>query len=736
MAEGVPESLNLGGSEATDDKAVLPPARRDVEITEQVYYGKPCYVLKDPASLRYYRLRPPEYTIYQMLDGDCTMEQILRTLAQRYPDEEYDQQSVMSFMVMLRSANLLVVSGESSAEYLLQRKKLLTRGFFKRLRTEFLFYRIPILDPDRLLDGMRGTIGPLIFNRFTAVLVWLVLIGAVAVVISSVDKLALRQPLLSWINLLYLAPALFVIKIIHEFGHGLAAKHFGSEVHEMGLMFLVFMPMMYCDVSDAWMLSEKRKRMWITAAGIVVEITLAALAAYVWHVTEPKTVINQFALNVMFVASINTLLFNGNPLLRYDGYYFMMDLVEIPNLKQKGNGYLWYLFQRYVLGLDRAPQPIDVQGREPGVLGYAICSAVYRWFIMAAIVTTLWTMLEPKGWGVLGAIMALGCIYNAFVAPIGKFVKFVFGQRHHIHIRVAAAVALIVVVGGCIYGFLLLPTEDSREAQCVVRPAQAQRLYVVQPGFVPLEPAEGFVKDGDRVKAGEVLLTLSEPELEHEVRDLGLELRQKEIAWKTEVASGAAGQSSAEQIKAEVEGLRARYERAQANRDKLRLVAPLDGVVQVHTNRPLAQLQGSYLPLQAPVFTVYAPDRFEAVAAVNHRQYGAIEVGQAVEIRLWALDGETFETKVEVKPPQPVRVMSSPAFSTAFGGEVETIATSAEEAMEPAVNTYEIVLPITGLQSRLRDGMVGRAKIILEKKSLGRAAYLWLITTLKQDLRL
>lgn len=735
MANAGLDNLNLGGLGHTEDSSALPQSRRDVEITEQVYYGKPCYIVKDPVSLRYYRLRPPEHTIYEMLDGRATMERILGVLAQRYPNDQYDRQTVMSFLVMLRSANLLVVPGEATAEFLLQRKKMMTRSLFKRVRSEFLFYRVPLLDPDRVLEAMRATVGRIIFHPATGVLVWLLLIGAVAVVLGNIDKLGQRSPLLSWINLLYLGPALFMIKIIHEFGHGLAAKHFGSEVHEMGILFLIFMPMMYCDVSDSWMLSEKRKRMWITAAGIVVEMTLAALAAYVWVLTESKTVINQFALNVMIVSSLNTLLFNGNPLLRYDGYYFLMDLMEIPNLKQKGTGYLWYLFQRHILGLDRVPKPIDVHGRELPVLGYAICSTLYRWFIMVAIVTMLWKFLDPKGWGVLGGVMAMGCLYNALVAPIGKFVKFVFTQRHHIRVRVVAAGLLTTVVVAMLYVFLLLPVEHSIEVQCVVRPAQAHRLYVVQPGFVPDTPAEGFVTDGRHVSAGQVLLALSEPQLEYDVRELFLQVVQKEIARDIAVAGGQA-QTEVEQIDAELQGIQARFARARAVRDKLVLRSPIDGIVQLQTRLPLAQLQGSFLPLQSPVFAVYTPDTFEVVAAINHRNYGMIQPGQLVQVRLWALDGETFQTRLTEKAPQPVVTMSSPAFSTVYGGEVPTIPTSPEDAMEPADNTYEVVLAIPGLQSQLRDGMVGRAKIIIDRKSLGRTAALWLKTILQQDIRL
>ena len=735
MEQQESDKLPLSFGPAADDTNKLPKARRDVEITEQVYFGKGCYVLKDPAALRYYRLRPPEYTIYQMLDGERTMEEVLGVLAERFPAEQYDRQAVMSFMIMLRGANLLHVPGPASTEYLLKRKEMLQRGFFKRLRTEFLFYRIPLLDPDRLLNFLYRYLSGLIYSRTAGIVAVLVLVGAVALLVGDIDKLGRRQPLLSWINIMfYLVPSLALVKVIHEFGHGLTSKHFGSEVHEMGILFLVFMPCAYCDVSDAWMISEKRKRMWITGAGVGVEIMLAALATYVWALTEARTVPNQLALNIMAICSINSLLFNGNPLLRYDGYYFLMDLVEMPNLKQKGTGYLWYLMQRYVLGVDNAPEPIDVRGREPMVLGYAICSAIYRWFIMYAIVMMVWKFLDPYGWGVIGAIMALGCVSNAFLMPVVKFVRFLFTQWHRLHIRPASAVVLVLLAGGIGYGVLALPVEQTVEAQCVLRPANLHPLYAAQGGFIEAERNKSFIEDGRHVNAGDVLLVLSDPQLERQVDDLKLQLQQLGTQLTQAKKLGAASQVA--QIEARIKELKARLEWAQQKFDKLTIKAPISGVVQLRTDRPLRNLAGSYLPLQAELFAVYQPHTFEAVAAINHRQNGLIKPGQQVQIRLWALHDETLESEVRVKPPKPVLKMSSAAFSTVFKGEVATMpAASAEEALEPAENTYELVLSLAE-DGRLRDGLVGRAKVIVEEKTLGEAFYMWLIRTLRLNIRL
>ena len=477
--------------------------------------------------------------------------------------------------------------------------------------------------------------------------------------------------------------------------------------------------------------------MWITAAGIVVEFVLAGLATYVWAFTESKTIINQFALNVMVVASVNTILFNGNPLLRYDGYFFLMDLMEMPNLKQKGSGYLWYLLQRFVLGVENAPEPIDVRGREPAVLGYALCSGVYRWFVMVAITTMVWRFLDPYGWGVIGGVMAIGCLYNAILGPLVKFAKFVFSQRHRLHVRLATAVALVLLIGASGYGIMAVPVEQSIEAQCVLRPKHQRlsQIYVGQGGFLLEQPGGRFVTDGEVVEANEVLLQLTDEQLTHQVADLRIQILQLRTRKRQVIERGDLG--TAAQIEAEMKGLSGQYERARHNLDKLTIRAPRAGVVELLTDVQLKNLQGRWVPLQSPLFAIYEAGQFEAVVAINHRDIGTVKLQQKAQIKLWALDDEQFESEVETKPPTPVQSMSSAAFSTALGGEVPTMPAASEtQALKPAENTYEVALPINQYAPELRDGMVGRAKIIVERRTLGRAAYIWLIRTLRQDIRL
>ena len=171
----------------------------------------------------------------------------------------------------------------------------------------------------------------------------------------------------------------------HEFGHGYSCKHSGGECHEIGAMLLVFTPCLYCNVSDSWMLPNKWHRAFIGASGMYVEMVLATFATFIWWFTDPSSLINNLSLSVMFICSVSTVLFNGNPLLRFDGYYIMMDLAEIPNLRQKSSEVLKRFMVQTCLGIEQPENPFLPQGNRFFFGMYTIAAVVYRWIVVFSI---------------------------------------------------------------------------------------------------------------------------------------------------------------------------------------------------------------------------------------------------------------------------------------------------------------------------------------------------------------
>src|SRR5262249_9990182 len=288
--------------------------------------------------------------------------------------------------------------------------------------TNILYIKIPIFDPDRLLTWMlqyTRWIFTLTF-LFLSVCLWL---GAILLVLTHFqtfrDRLPSMHEFFTFKNVAIMWISLGVVKVIHEFGHGLSCKAFGGEVHEMGALFLVFSPCLYCNVSDAWTLPDKWKRILISFAGIYVEfIMIAPIATFIWWNTPANPWINNVALNIMIVCSVSTVVFNANPLMRYDGYYILADWLEIPNLRDRSNRYLQRLVMEHCLGIEVQPEPYMALWRRVLFVAYAIISYIYRWVVTFSILWFMAYWLKPYKLGVISGMLAFAAAASMVGWPL------------------------------------------------------------------------------------------------------------------------------------------------------------------------------------------------------------------------------------------------------------------------------------------------------------------------------
>ena len=260
-------------------------------------------------------------------------------------------------------------------------------------------------------------------------------------------------------NWMWLALTLCVTKVLHEFGHGLSCKHFGGECHEIGVMMLVLTPCLYCNVSDSWMLPNRWHRAAIGAAGMYVELVLASIACFIWWFSVPGP-LNYICLNVMFVSSVSTVMFNANPLLRYDGYYILSDVLEIPNLRQKASTILNRKLGKWCLGLEEPEDPFLPQRQQWLFATYTVASAIYRWVVTFSILYFLNRVFEPYGLKVLGQAIAIGSLYGLLIQPLWNMYKFFrvpgrLGKVKSLRIYATLAVITAAIVG---VGFVPLPS--------------------------------------------------------------------------------------------------------------------------------------------------------------------------------------------------------------------------------------------------------------------------------------
>lgn len=333
------------------------------------------------------------------------------------------------------------------------------------------------------------------------------------------ERLPDYRSFFSFKQVIYLWISLGVVKIIHEFGHGLSCKAFGGEVHEMGALFLCLSPCLYCNVSDAWTMPSKWRRIIISFAGIYVELVIAALATFLWWNSASHPFVNNLSLSLMVVCSVSTVVFNGNPLMRYDGYYILADWLEIPNLRDRCNRYIKQLFTEYCLGIEGQPEPYMALWRRILFVAYAVISYVYRWVVTFGILFFLYQFLKPYKLGAISAMMAMAAAASMVGWPL-----FRLGQGIHKRGRlpdmksqrvwISTGVVAVLLLA---FFFLPLPVSRVRDTGLVqLQPEAVQKVFVPNPGGV-LE--ELLVRNGDRVEENQVLARFRNVEQENQMEE-------------------------------------------------------------------------------------------------------------------------------------------------------------------------------------------------------------------------
>ncbi len=351
------------------------------------------WAVKDPVSLRYFRLQDEEYAVLKMLDGRTSAHEIRQQFAARFAPRSLGAQELQAFLATLHRDGLLLSEARGQGEQLLirrdgQRRRERFQGFAGLLAIRLRGF------PSLPLDFLAPKCG-FLFSPACVVASLVLMVSAALLVAVEFETVRARLPQLRGIvlasNLPWLVLILAATKIVHELAHGVACRRFGGDCHEMGVMLLVFTPCLYCNVSDAWMIPSRWQRIMISAAGMYVELTLASICTFLWWFSQPG-LFNALCLNTVLVCSVGTLLFNGNPLLRYDGYFILSDLVEVPNLAAQSTAAARRLLGHWCLGWQPAADGEPVPARRQELLAlYAVASTAYRWLV---VVVVLWGLNE------------------------------------------------------------------------------------------------------------------------------------------------------------------------------------------------------------------------------------------------------------------------------------------------------------------------------------------------------
>jgi putative peptide zinc metalloprotease protein len=533
-----------------------PRLRGHIRIHRHVYRGEIWYVVEDRVAGKYHRFNPASYRVISLMDGKRDMNQVWARLTAELAEDTPDQEEVIRLLGQLHGADLIQCDVTPDVAELLERRGKQER---KKLMSRYMnpmSLRFPLVDPDRFLEWANRW--PHLFRGGWGMLLWL------AAVLPALFLAPLHWPdltenfseqLLAMDNLLLLAVVFPLLKSLHELGHGLAAKARGGEVHEMGIMLLVFFPIPYVEASSSSAFVKKTDRMLVGAAGMLTELFVAALVFYVWLMLEPGLA-RSLAYNALVLASVTTILFNANPLLRYDGYYILADWVEIPNLATRSTQYWKYLAERYLLNVAKSEPPQSTAGERRWFIGYAPLAFAYRMFVLFGI-----ALFVAQQYFIVGILLAIWGLVASLGIPWFKIGRALLTEP-----RFAARGARIrAVLGGTFLGLYLLlfvmPMPYHTHAEGVLRLPEQALLRAEAAGFV----TRALARPGDSLRPGDAVVESVNAELasELEIQLAKLEeIRARyDAAWGVKPAEASQLEEAMRREQASLDRLRERMAR-------------------------------------------------------------------------------------------------------------------------------------------------------------------------------
>ena len=681
--------------------------RPRVEVRRQSFRGERWHVLYDPFNNQFFRLRPEAYAFVARLRPDRTVEDAWQETLDQNPDGAPGQEDVIQLLAQLYHSNLLhyKVAADSEQFFARYRKRKQRERLFSL--SNLMFSRLPLLDPDAMLTRAQPALRWLF--RPWAVVLWLAVVGwALKTCVDHGAELAVASSnVLSPANLILLYAGIVVIKVLHEIGHAVTCKHFGGEVHTMGVMLLFFSPLPYVDVTSSWAFRERWKRIAVASGGVVAEMFVAALAAIFWASAGPG-VWRDLAFNMMIAAGVTTVLFNANPLLRYDGYYVFTDLVDIPNLYQRAQQMLIYTLEKGLFGVRGAPLPADSRRERGWLATYGILSVVYRAFIFIGIV---WVM--SGRFLIVGALVAVFCTVAWGFVPLVRFGHYLASSPRLERTRsraVGVTVGLALVAAIALF---ILPAPQRLQVPGVLQARDFSDVTLGVDG--ELESLE--VPSGTPVRAGQPLARLHNAEIGSQISAARAQLAELEALWHAGLHQGSRGRVALEEG---IAAVHARVAELEERQQKLMVTAPMAGIwVGPRTD----EMIGRRLTRGTALGSIVGSDKFEFLAVVPQVDSSRLFAHEAeaahATVRLQGLaDLALHATGLVVIQAEQTRLPSA-ALAQNAGGEVALAHDAGKEPIA-AESFYEVRAQLEHVSGAiLYQGLTGRITFPLPAEPLG-----------------
>lgn len=634
--------------------------RGDIELSRHVYLGRSWYVLTDATGGKVHRITPAAHAFVGRLDGARSVETIWRLVVEELGEDAPTQGEIVRLLTQLYAADLLAAQERPLLDDLLERRDKEERQRLKKMFFNPVMATIPLIDPNRFLAVIARALSILPARA------WWIL--AAAFIASALVKLPSNwialserglEGLLDLENLVVIGLIYPVVKALHETGHGVAIRSRGGEVHEMGLMSIALYPIPYVEASASLAFPSKWARAAVAASGVVVELVIAAAAFHVWLLVEPGT-LRTVAYNTMLIAGFSTVVVNGNPLLRYDGYHVLTDLIEIPNLGKRGNEYWGEILRVHLLGtVERNRAPVSAWERLWFVF-YPPLAFVYRIFVSLTI-----AYVVALQYRFIGLLLAAWSIVLSVAWPAAKTAHKTFTDQR---IRLAgprafrAGTGAVAAIGLALF---VVPAPHNVVTQGIVWLPSEAFVRTNVSGLVE----QVSVKQGDLVHAGDVLARLSSPERETEFLVSQARLRNLQAAYD---ASRFSDRAKAATVLSELNDARLAMQLAKVRLGQLVLKTAIDGEIAIEDTDALkgrflkeGALSMNILPNEARTIRVVL--RQDDIHLFRNRL-------RAVSVRFAYDPSHVYAATVVREVPAGDRALPSLALTIDGGGAIATVA--------------------------------------------------------------
>ena len=689
-----------------------PKLRPDLRISEQTVNGEKSYVIKNHETNSYNRYGEFEYQLLLLCDGTRTPAEISEALAEQDPDSAIAESEVLEFLDSIEPAMWERSLGEKNLA-VLERIRDERKGRVDQ--SSILYISFKAWDPNKTLERLDPILSWMYTAQFVFFCILLFITAAYFVVgdwtrvqrdTSSLYSFADKSAYDVWAFWILL----LMIGAIHEFGHGLTCKHFGGDVHQMGFLLIYLTPAFYTDTTDILLFDRTSRRQWVIFAGIFVELLLCSISAVIWHFTAPGSILNDLAYKMMLLSGIQGALLNLNPLIKADGYYALSQFLDIDNLREEAFAFLRVWSQKYILRRD-IDLPLSSRRQRRIFFIFGVAAIIYSAALLAAVLLFAKNVFVSK-FGDWGYFLFAGMVYFLIRKEIKSYLPIVRAwvrkqQESYMTWKFTRAQTFGVLGVALLLFVPSVPTSVSSEL--LLEPGKDAHLRTMVSGKITAV----FVRQGQEVKAGQLLAVLQNPEIEADARMASAELTLASSNLRQnqdQPASGKSAQAARERIRLQKE-----LAVATANLDALQIRAPLDGII---VTPDIRQRVGQFLVAGDEFCHLSDPGTMKARIFVSDRDLNDVRPGAPARVKVLPYAFRTYSGHVEQILPAAATdaPVSQPQKLTRLGQEL--------------TNRFVVIMVFPNADGTLRGGMTGAAKITVKSRPLawqvGRSAWHWL----------